>query len=444
MQAHDIATRLQRGLSAATNGNCEAALAELKAVILLDAGVEVALNTIGVCETRLGRPGNATKSFEQVTKLAPASWQGWTNLGANYLTLNQLDKAVPALRRATTLNPKATSAWSNLGLAFDAVGRHEESWRSLDRARRLDTRDPEIESAWTQVAKKLVTKAAAYIENQEYQKAKSLLLEVRNAFPNSAVWHNLLGYSEFKLMNREPALQHLQRAVQLQPDSEPYLLDLGEFFLVNRAVDAARLVFEAGLKELPSSEKLQLGLAMAFQLNKKYHESNLILRSLLVAKPQLELTYDLLGRSLENTGEFSEMIELGTRLQSVNQASSLAWYLIGAGLFGKAAEDDAKLTEAVLALEKSLSRDPSSTNAHFLLGKASEKLGSTEKALFELKETLRLDPHHQSAHYVLAQLYRKTGRSDLAAAEMEEHKLALRHREDSFFRLIVTAAPQNK
>ena len=438
VHAEDLTTRLQRGLTMAHNGNCEAAVVDLKAVIALAPGNQLALNTIGVCETRLGHPERATDSFQRVVNLAPNDWRGWSNLGANYLALSKLDLAVAAFRRAIKLEPGAASEWVNLAHALELQGKDEDAFRALDRAQRLNQQDSKIKGAWQALSEKLATRAADQIEAKKFEVAKALLLGVRRPLGTSASWNNLLGYAEFRLGEAGPALEHLQKAVHIEPDSEDFLLDLGEYLLVHRAYDAAEKFFEEGLRRSPNSLRIQFGLAIVYQLEKRHDKAISSLKALVASQPEFEPAYGALGRSFERTLQWEEMIDLGKSLRVRKESSALAWHLIGAGLLGRAAHDPASLKEASLALEKSLLLNPASSDTHFFLGKAYDQEGNSEKAIGELRQTLRLDPEHESAHYVLAQLYRKAGKSEAAREELKIHERIRQKKRDDSGRLLLT------
>src|SRR6202000_592531 len=101
---------LKRGLEEARSGNCPAAEVDLKKAVSENPKHPLALTALAVGERESGHPEQATASFEQVTKLQPAAWQAWNNLGANYLALNRLEAAAQAF-------PRGYSVERNPGLA---------------------------------------------------------------------------------------------------------------------------------------------------------------------------------------------------------------------------------------------------------------------------------------------------------------------------------------
>ena len=106
---------LQRGLQAFGQGQCTTALQDLNTVIAQNQGIAQAHQAIAICETRLGQPDRATRSFQQVAQLRPHDWQAWNNLGANLIETGHPDKAVSAFEKATELNAGNELVWFNVG-----------------------------------------------------------------------------------------------------------------------------------------------------------------------------------------------------------------------------------------------------------------------------------------------------------------------------------------
>lgn len=278
----------------------------------------------------------------------------------------------------------------------------------------------------------------AAAQKGECESALVDLKAVITANPRAGEALNTIGVCETRLGYLQPALEHLQKAVHLEPDREDFVWDLGEFLVAYRAADAATKVFEEGLKRRPDSERMQFGLAMAFGVEDRLQEAVALLEKLIAAHPGFKPGYVALGVGYEKTGQWQKIIALGKKLRSLDESDPLAWYLVGDGLLGrgKTANDPLAIREAISALKQYLLLNPSSYHTHFLLAKAYEGEGNLEHAISELKQTLRLDPQHESAHYVLALLYRKVGKPELAAKEFEAHERNPRREKQDFHTLL--------
>ena len=153
--------KLERGLSAARQGNCAAAIPDLQAAVNENERLVPALNALSVCEAAMGNPDRASAGFERITKLEPNAWQAWNNLGASYLSGNRPERALEALRKAVKLAPGAANAWFHLGSAFNALGRTVDAFGALDHAQRISSADTAITKAWLDTAAAIATEASA-------------------------------------------------------------------------------------------------------------------------------------------------------------------------------------------------------------------------------------------------------------------------------------------
>lgn len=429
---------LDQGLAAGLRGDCATALADLKPLVTQGLSSPQALNVIAVCESQRGNPEGARVYFERIVKMEPDVWQAWNNLGGNYLALNRPSEAASAFHRAIQLNPTNASVWFNQASAFLKLGRPEEAFQSLDHAERLAPEDPQIHNAWLNMAGSLASLAAHLINEEQYAKAQSLLLVADRPLRNSAYWNNLLGYAEFKLNQPKPALEHLQKALQLDPDNTDFLMDIGEFLAHYRAYHEAQEMFQVAAKRLPHSPQVQFGLAVSYILENRREEATRLLEALIASNPKFEPAYRALGECYEDAGRGKAMVELGQKLQAIDSSKPTGWYLVGAGLLNESVQDRNLLASAIPALERAVALDPRSSRDHFMLGKAYEAEHDYPKAIAELKETIRLDPTHERAHYVLAQIYERTGEKQLAQAEFEAHNRIKKGERNAQYRLLLT------
>ena len=244
----------------------------------------------------MGHYDKAAVLFARIVHLQPDAWQGWSSLGATYLSANQPERAVEALRTATRLAPKSPNAWFQLGLAFSQLKNKTRmhSQRSIP-PRKLAPDDAQATKAWLDTAAALGSEAAGCVQKGQYRKARSILLLIQRPLENSGSWNNLLGYAQFKLNEPEPALKHLQRALALEPRNEDYLLDLGEFLGIHRAREQALELFEVAVKRMPQSERARFGLAVSYILMERRDDATRLLESLLAANSKFEPAYRALG-----------------------------------------------------------------------------------------------------------------------------------------------------
>jgi Tfp pilus assembly protein PilF len=432
---------LQRGLQAFRQGQCTTALQDLSAVVEQNQGIAQAYQAIAICETRLGRPDHATRSFQQVAQLRPHDWQAWNNLGANLIETGDPDKALSAFEKAAELNAGNELVWFNVGSTLLSLRKNDEAFQALSRALEIAPQDTEIEAAWRVAAARTAEKAQELFAQERYASAKALLSTVRPALESSSAWNNLLGRTESRLEEPEPALQHLQKALTLEPTNEEFLVDVGQFLIHYRAFDAAREMFEVGLQRFASSIRVKFLLALAYILEERRPEGVELLTEILAVDKEFEPAYKALGECYEQDRDAKALIALGEQFIGLRPASATGYYLKGMGHLRLATDNRTSMAPAIEALQKAVEIEPAVSDRHFTLGKALQWEERYEESIAELEKTIRLDPQHDRAHYVLATLYRRTGNRESAAKELEIHK-GLPKRTPRGIRLLVETQPQ--
>lgn len=419
MARADSPSALTRGLDEARNGDCQAAEVDLRRAISQAPRDVVARTAIGVCESKSGHPERATTSFEEVARLQPQAWQAWNNLGANYLALNRLDAATEAFRKAISIKPNSVSAWFNLGSSQLQSGNKLEAFRALDHAQQIDPNDPQLAKAWLDLADAIATEAASLIDKAQYAPAFTMLSTIHRPLEQSPAWNNLIGYAEFKLKKPEDAKHHLEAALQMEPDNEGYLLDVGDFLAAYQAHDEATKFFQIGARRMPHSAPIRFGLAISYMLQGRTNQAIASLEQLHTEYPNWGPVNIALGECYEAGAHWAEMIKLGTSLQSTETNNALGWYLEGAGRERLDIRDGVELTGAIGSLQRAVKLDPASSRYLLRLGKTLQEDKQFQNAIYELKEAIRVDPGNVDAHYSLARTYKQVGETKLAAQEFQ-------------------------
>ncbi len=155
------------------------------------------LDAIKTCEKILMQDLDCTEAYEEI--------------GDNYLSLRQYEKAKKALTRAIHLNPKSANANYLLGFVYSAIGNFKKSIEYLEKSDEIHPNHPEI--------------------------------------------LRCLGWSIFHEGQRKRGVILLERALNLKKDDPLILSDLGICYLNDKNFERSSVLFKRVLEIEPQNEK---------------------------------------------------------------------------------------------------------------------------------------------------------------------------------------------
>ena len=152
---------------------------------------------IEICEGILCEDPHCTEALEEI--------------GDNYLSMRQYDKAVAALGRALEINPMSANARYLMGFTFSAQSDWDHSIEELEMADQIEPNHPEI--------------------------------------------LRCLGWSIFHSGRKKQGLIILERASYMAQEDSLILCDLGVCYLNDKQFDKAESIFRAVLELEPENDK---------------------------------------------------------------------------------------------------------------------------------------------------------------------------------------------
>lgn len=160
-----------------------------------------------------GEHKEAIKICEQILSQDIDCVEAYEEIGDNFLSLRQYEKAKKALQRAIDLNPRSANANYLLGFVYSALGHWKKSIEYLDHADEVESNHPEI--------------------------------------------LRCLGWSIFHDGQRKRGVILLERALNLSPNDPLILSDLGVCYLNEKNFDRSALLFKKVLEIEPHNQKAQ-------------------------------------------------------------------------------------------------------------------------------------------------------------------------------------------
>lgn len=363
------------------------------------------------------------------------------SLGLVLVARENFAGALPLLEAATREQPSSDLAHANLGAAYFKLHRNQEALRELQRAARLNARNPATQEAlgqlWMEAHQpKLAADAFAKAIEQKpgdpdlvlnraqalkdaglTGPAEELLAKLPGAGTSPAA-QSLLGDIDEKNGAFEKAAQHYARAAALDP-TEANAWALGVEFLRHWTFDAAIREFEAAAVRFPDSVRIRLGLGAAYFGGVNYSKAIPIFADLLDADSGNPLYAELLGLSCNAVTQEAKP-RCGTLLayaQAHPGEAKPSTYAAATLLDGQGTEEQTSLARRLL--ENALVADPKLADAQFQMGVLKQNESDWEGSLVYLKKAVALKPDFAQAHYRLALAYWRSGRKQDGQAEME-------------------------
>jgi len=442
----DANIRNFRGIVFAQMGRNSEAISEYHEAIRLDPKLEDAYKNLGFLEWTEHNLEAARTHLKQALDIAPEDDFAHYYLGRVQLDAKLYESALKELDRSRALWPADVNFLVQAATGYLALGRLDETRRTLDRLRRMPLRDAQAVSlasllisahendAAIDLLSKLTKRldganvgwaqfdlALAYLLSADYAKAADQaqgLLKAQPAkgamTPEAGSAWSLIGIASARLHQREAAVDAFSKACKLNPSREEHWLNLTrELMDLNRYTEAISAVQE-GLASNPSSYALHLRLGAAYLASDRYPDAESVFRQLVTAGDPLPTSYVGLAQVLLRTGRAEEAVsELATAGQKLGPSFLISYFQ------GLAFNRAGRAGEAVSAFEEAIQLDPNSSVAHFELGKTELATHRVHDAVTELQESLRLDPGNVQAQRLLKQAYRRAGEERATSQEVQ-------------------------
>ena len=390
----------------------------------------------------------ALEQFEAVIAREPGQVFALGNAGLIFARRSDYAKAVERLSQAHALDPDSTPLALALAEAQIRTGRQAEADRviaELQSAGRLTSDQARILASvclqsgqpakGADLVKSVPALAAQYRDaavrrarddfvHNRYQAVVAALEAVKSFGPQDATFHRLLGSSYYELGNPQKASNEFQDALRLDPKNEQVYFNLGMLYLKFHTPELASLVFEHGLKELPDSPLLWMGMGLTEHLADQTGKAAAALKKAVALDPAFTDAYIVLGDVLESDNKLEEALPVFET--AIQKQPGL---YIGYFYYGKIIEkmNDGRQEQAIEALRKAVQLRPEFAEGHYELARALEHAGRTAQAIAEYKASVERDPALAESQYRLSVLYRKQGdiaRADLALAAFKKAQSA--------------------
>ena len=366
---------------------------------------------LGLLYAARSDPADAVHRLADAVRECPDSAVAHANLGIAYLKLQLAESAAKELDRAAQLQPGNPLTEEALGQAQMLLGHWQKATIAFSAALVRDTSNSDL----------LYNYALALFNMKQYDKAELLLRRMPDV-ESSAQAQSLFGDVEEKLGDYKQAAQHYVSAVQLDP-SEANVYVLGVEFLRHWTFGPAIQEFATGVQKFPDSQRMRLGLAIAYYGNENYDQAIQILADLLAAAPGNSLYGELLGRTCAVLAEGLNPLcaSLVQFAELHPQNAVLATYAASSILHTPTTPMD--LETAHRLLQSAVASDPNLPQAQFEMGVFLQVQSKWKESIVPLETAVRLNPDYAAAHYRLSRAYSHEGRHEDAQKQISLYQI---------------------
>lgn len=388
-----------RALLASHRGDERAAVEELRRAVVFDQScpyLRVAL------AEHLARAGMADKALAELLRLvrgAPDYAPAHLALGVLWAQRQRPARAIEALERAARLDPKEPRAWLHLAEVRLSLGEEAKAVEAIEALSRELPDEPigfKALGRW-------------YAQRRDPAAAIGYLERAHQRDPGDAETLGLLAALNEREGRKQEAVGWYEKAVARSPDSPELLMGLGTLLLERGELQAARAWFNQLLALGGADRDLYARVAFAYLKAQQLDEAAELFGAAHALAPEDPILAFFLGRALEEQERWAEAIrafaavdrqtELG--LQALlHRVRCLAWA-------GRSAE-------AIALARAAFAADPDCVDCLVALADAHREAGEPARAMALLEGAAEVSP--APVWGALASLYLEAGRSGDAVA----------------------------
>jgi tetratricopeptide (TPR) repeat protein len=324
------------------------------------------LGLLGALLVKLDRRAEAEATLRQVIASAPTFAKPHEDLGYLLILSGRAAEAAPILERATQLDPSLEQAWFHLGRALAQLGRGKEADAAFEKC---FERSPE---------RRLMALAAEHQKEGRFEEAERLYRRVLRDNPNNVDALRLLALLAIRGECADDAEVLLQRAIEIAPDFNLALVDLGRLRKDQDRYSEALACFDRAIAIEPAQPQVHFLRAATLARASFTHEAIDAFRRCLQLKPDHVGALMGLGHVLKAVGDYDGAVaSYNACIREVPENGETYWSLANLKRYRF---DDAMVAEMERRVAAGGADAQSEVNFLFALGKAYEDRGDFDGA----------------------------------------------------------------
>ncbi len=311
--------------------------------------------------------------YERTLKFAPYSSRVHSNLGNEFNSVGQREKAIAAYKKAIEINPRYAKAHFNLGNVYINMGKRAEAIASYQRA-----------------------------------------VEIKSDYPTAL--YNL--GNAYKAMNKNKgAIAAYRKVVEINPDHANAHNNLGTVYAASNRYREAIASYKNAIRVKPDYPEAYNNLGAVYAAMNKNKEAIASYKKAIEIDAGFENAYINLGVIHKSMKNYDEAITSYRKAIEINDDHAGAYFNLG-NIYANLK----RTVEAVDSYKKAIERKTNFAKAYLNLGNIYKASGNIDGALSSYKKAINIDPNYALAHNHLAAIYFQEKNYPLAITHYDKAK----------------------
>jgi putative PEP-CTERM system TPR-repeat lipoprotein len=399
------------GLINYSNGELEKARQFLSDYISQDRNNVVALKLQASTLLAMQEPAKAIPFLKRATELAPKEAALHRQLAEAYFRVGQYGKAIWSYKTADRLAPGEPQTLFKLGVSHLAAKDRKAAIKKLEAAYQADPKSAQI----------ALMLSSVHLGNDNVPRAKEILERLTQSQPQNPTAANMLATAYLQAGDRRRARQWYGKALTINPDFRPAIINLAQLDALEKRYDSARAALDRLLAKEPENQRLLYELAtLEKQSGSLPNALRLLEKAYEFDRDAAYVAFRLIDYSLV-AGNNDRAFEVASDLRRQDAENPRVYLAMGRV---ELAKGDTAAAQA--AFQKAVKLAGFDAQTLYEIAEWQLRAGNPEEARWSLQKAVKGDGAFVPAMLALVEL--EIGTNKLDSAEKLIKKFAARHR----------------
>ena len=271
------------GIAYLTTKRYQAAISSLEKAVELNRNNKEAYYHIGIAYEELNDFTKAAEAYEKYVVSSPENpWMGYLRLGLSRMELEQYDKAIDVFHKALEIEPQDIKTNYNLAQAYQKAGQYDNAEKAYSRLAEINPGDAPIYFKTI-----LLMYDQAGLQDQAIKAARKLI----QLDPNSEINIFNLGIMYMKLERYDEAIQTFRDVLAINPNYESSYYNIGFCYSKKKRYQESIEAFKKFVELDPDNADGWFNIGVGYMLQKKFSDAQEPLQKAVELRPDNGLAH---------------------------------------------------------------------------------------------------------------------------------------------------------